>query len=64
MQNPFKNIIEHQEVPEMLKERIMDDVRVIKLTLDLADLVSVKYPSSIFNILDTTKNNKKKNNKK
>lgn len=66
MQNPFKNIVENEQVPEMLRDRIMDDVRVIKLALDMADLVAVKYPSSMFDILGTStkKDRNDKKNKK
>lgn len=66
MQNPFKNIVENEQVPEMLRDRIMDDVRVIKLALDMADLVAVKYPSSLFDILGTStkKDRNDKKNKK
>lgn len=67
MQNPFKNIVENQQVPELLRDRVMDDIRMIKLTLDLADLVAVKYPSSLLDILGTSTKNKKQkgdNNKK
>lgn len=64
MENPFKNIIDNQQVPEMLRDKVMDDVRLIKLSLDLADLVAIKYPSSIIDILETTKNknNQSENN--
>lgn len=63
MENPFKQIIEHQKVPDVLREKVMDDIRLIKLSLDMADLVAIKYPSSILDIFgSTTKddNNKKK----
>lgn len=63
MQNPFKNIVENQQVPEMLRERVMGDIRMIKLTMDLADLVAVKYPSSIADILNATGSKQKKKNK-
>ena len=63
MQNPFKNIVENQQVPDMLRERVMGDIRMIKLSLDLADLVAVKYPSSIVDLLGAT-GSKKKNKKK
>ena len=64
MQNPFKNIVENQQVPEMLRDRVMGDIRMIKLSLDLADLVTVKYPSSIFDLLGASEKTKKgKNNK-
>lgn len=59
MENPFKNIIENQQVPEILRERVMNDVNIIKLSLDMADLFAVKNPSSIFNLIDTSSKNKK-----
>lgn len=66
MENPFKNIIENQKVPEILRERVMNDVNMIKLSLDMADLFAVKYPSSIFNLIDTSskQKNKKDSDKK
>lgn len=65
MDNPFKHIIEHQKVPEVLREKVMDDIRLIKLSLDMADLVAIKYPSSILDIFGsaTTKKNNDKNKK-
>jgi len=63
IENPFKNIIEHRQVPEILKERVMNDIRLIKLAMDMADLVMVKYPSSIFNLLDTASKEKKDDNR-
>ena len=57
MENPFKKIFEHQEVPKVLKEKVLNDVGMIKLTLDVADLFVVKYPSTIGSLL--TLNEKK-----
>ena len=51
MQNPFKNIFDHQEVPKILKSKVLNDVDMIKLTLDVADLFVVKYPNTIGDIL-------------
>jgi len=62
MENPFKKIIENQQVPEVLREKVLDDIRLIKLTLDVADLISIKYPSSIIDLLYSTKNKKNKKN--
>lgn len=64
MENPFKKIIEHQEVPKVLKQKVLNDVGMIKLTLDVADLFVVKYPNAIGDILNGGKlrNKKKKNN--
>lgn len=57
MENPFKKILDHQEVPKVLKDKVLGDVAKIKLTLDIADLFVVKYPSTIGSLL--TLNEKK-----
>jgi hypothetical protein len=63
MENPFKKILEHQEVPKILKQKVLNDVGMIKLTIDVADLFVVKYPNAIGDILNGGKlRNKKKNN--
>lgn len=62
MQNPFKSIIENQQVPDIIRERVMGDIRLIKLSLDLADLVTIKYPSSIIDLLNATEKKKNDNN--
>jgi hypothetical protein len=61
MENPFKNIINSEKLPETLKSKVMSDVDAIKLILDIADLTMIKYPSSLENLYQTTK---PKNNKK
>jgi len=61
MENPFKKIFEHQEVPKVLKEKVLNDVGMIKLTLDVADLFVVKYPSTLGSLLTV---NEKKSIKK
>jgi hypothetical protein len=65
MENPFKKIFEHQEVPKVLKEKVLNDVGMIKLTLDIADLFVVKYPNTIGSLLTLNeKKESKKPNKK
>lgn len=51
MENPFKKLLHNQEVPKVLKERVLNDVAMIKLTLDMADLFVVKYPTVIGDLL-------------
>lgn len=51
MDNPFKKILHNEELPEVLKERVLNDVAMIKLTLDMADLFVVKYPNTISDLL-------------
>ena len=52
MENPFKKILHQEELPEALKKKVMSDVAMIKLTIDVADLFVVKYPKTIEDILD------------
>jgi len=63
MANPFKEIIENQSVPDILKEKVLSDVDTIKLTLDIADLFLVKYPNTIGGLLNNESINDKNNKK-
>ena len=47
MENPFKKLLHSEEVPKVLKEKVINDISLIKLSLDLADLFVVKYPNTI-----------------
>ncbi|CAL2088048.1 conserved hypothetical protein [Tenacibaculum sp. 190524A05c] len=51
MDNPFKKILTNQELPEVLKKKVLNDVAMIKLSIDMADLFVVKYPSAIGDLL-------------
>lgn len=57
MENPFKKILHNEEVPKLLKEKVMNDISFIKLSIDMADLFVVKYPNTIGSLLSS--NNKK-----
>lgn len=59
MENPFKKVIHNEKLPEVMKEKVMNDVALIKLTLDIADLFAVKYPGSIEDIIKITSKYKK-----
>lgn len=65
MENPFKKILEHQEVPKVLKEKVLGDVAKIKLAIDVADLFVIKYPDTLGSLLtlNEKKESKKSNNK-
>lgn len=52
MNNPFKKILHHEEVPEVLKQKVLNDIDMIKLSIDIADLFVVKYPTVLGSILD------------
>lgn len=51
MDNPFKQILHQEELPDKLKDKVMADVSAIKLAIDIADLMSIKYPDAIDNLL-------------
>jgi len=51
MDNPFKKILHNEELPEVLKKKVLNDIAMVKLTIDIADLFVVKYPSVIGDIL-------------
>ena len=55
MENPFKKILHQEELPKVLKEKVMNDISLIKLTIDMADLFAVKYPNTIESLLKTSK---------
>jgi len=63
MGNPFKIIIADEKLPETMKQKVMDDVALIKLSLEVADLVSVKYPEAISSFFGFGKSKKGKDNK-
>lgn len=49
MENPFKSIIVNEKLPEKMKEKVMDDIALIQFSIEVADLVSIKYPETIKN---------------
>ncbi|CAM1355850.1 MULTISPECIES: hypothetical protein [Tenacibaculum] len=62
MDNPFKKILHNEELPEVLKDKVLNDVAMIKLSIDMADLFVVKYPNAIIDLIGggTEPNGKKK----
>ncbi|NVK52728.1 MAG: hypothetical protein HWD85_07310 [Flavobacteriaceae bacterium] len=64
MENPFKKILEHQEVPKVLKEKVLGDVAKIKLAIDMADLFVVKYPNTMGSLLTLREEKEDKKPKK
>lgn len=64
MENPFKKILEHQEVPKVLKEKVLGDVAKIKLAIDMADLFVVKYPNTMGSLLTLKEEKEDKKPKK
>lgn len=60
MENPFKKILHQEALPEKLKGKVMADVSAIKLAIDIADLMAVKYPETIDNLLRVKESNNNK----
>ena len=54
MKNPFKKIIQSEELPDTIKKIVFEDVEMVKLSLELADLFTVKYPGSVEELLKLT----------
>ena len=65
--NPFKEILHNEELPDVLREKVLNDVAMIKLSIDMADLFVVKYPNAIGDLLAggaPSSENKEEKNKK
>lgn len=56
MKNPFKEILEHEKLPEIIKDKVIKDINLIKLSIDLADLFLVKNPDIVKTLFDETEN--------
>jgi hypothetical protein len=55
MENPFKEILHQEELPKMLRKKVMNDISFIKLAIDMTDLLMVQYPGTIDNLLRLNK---------
>lgn len=44
MDNPFKKILQDEKLPDYLKDRVIDNLNFIKLTLDVTELYTVDVP--------------------
>ena len=51
MENPFKEILHNEEVPKVLRKKLLNDIGKIKFAIDVADLFVVKYPNTIADLL-------------
>ena len=63
MENPFKEILHQEALPETLKDKIMNDISFIKLSIDVADLFVVKYPTIAGELFTMTEKKSKKSKK-
>lgn len=51
MENPFKGIQNKNNVPRALKKRVLDDIFMIKSTLEFNNFILKKFPSTITHFL-------------
>lgn len=63
MENPFKDIVRNEKLPEYIRQRVIDDIALIKLSIDLFDLAAVKYPDATIDLLEALNHTKKEKNK-
>lgn len=54
--NPFKKLIQEKELPETMKDKVIDNINLVKLSLELSELLLVNIPDVMFNFLETEKN--------
>lgn len=62
MENPFKKVINSEKLPDIIRDKVMDDINVVKLALDVTDLLTIKYPEAIDDIFNLSKKKKKDTN--
>ena len=52
MDNPFKKILQDEKLPEYLKGRVIDNINLRQLSLDVSELFTVKLPKTISTLLN------------
>lgn len=57
MENPFKQILHNEEVPKILRDKVINDISLIKLSIDIADLFVIKYPGIAGSFLQGNEDN-------
>ncbi|AGA80752.1 hypothetical protein [Echinicola vietnamensis] len=57
MNNPFKEIISDEKLPEYIRQKVIDDINLIKLSIDMADLFMVKSPGVLGTLFDDKNKN-------
>jgi len=55
MKNPFKQIIDEKDLPIFLKDKVINDVNLIKLSLELSELFFVSVPDVAMKFFETQK---------
>lgn len=51
MDNPFKKILQDEKLPDYLKDRVIDNLNFIKLSLDVSELYTVKVPQALSSLI-------------
>lgn len=54
MENPFKKILQDEKLPDYLKDRVIDNLNLIKLSLDVSELYTVQVPKALQTIIGET----------
>ncbi|MBW3520272.1 hypothetical protein [Flavobacterium sp. NKUCC04_CG] len=66
MENPFKKILYDEKLPEVIRDRVTDNIALIKLSLEVAELFTIKLPNVMATLIKdnhiTTTNAKDKFN--
>ncbi|MBB1149059.1 hypothetical protein ACPDHL_04790 [Myroides sp. C15-4] len=61
MENPFKKILQDEKLPDYLKDRVIDNLNFIKLSLDVSELYTVQVPKVVESFMgDIDKEKEKK----
>jgi|GEM_PF-2534205 len=61
MENPFKKILQDEKLPDYLKDRVIDNLNFIKLSLDVSELYTVQVPKVVESFMgDVDKEKEKK----
>ncbi len=62
MENPFKKILYDEKLPDIIKDRVTDNIALIKLSLEVAELFTIKLPNVMTTLIKdnhiATTNNK------
>ncbi|MTG96729.1 MULTISPECIES: hypothetical protein [Myroides] len=51
MDNPFKKILQDEKLPVYIKDRVIDNLNFIKLSLDVSELYTVKVPQALGSVI-------------
>ena len=60
MENPFKKILQDEKLPDYLKDRVIDNLNFIKLSLDVSELYTVQVPKVVESFLGDVDREKEK----